>query len=198
MAADYGQLSENLRQFYNFADKTVLYVGAGGKQLLNVSAGFKKLIAIDRDPASLSSLRTSATAGSVPGPLELIACCFENVEQAGDVVYFEFCLHEMPDPGLALAHARELAPDIVVFDHCPESDWSFYAAEEDAVRRSHEAMERLGIRRRQAFRAEQRFRYYAELLAKVTPQGLLAAQRARRFVGATDIVIPMNYQLVLL
>lgn len=198
MAADYGQLAENLRHFYNFADRTVLYVGAGGRQLLSPSIGFKKLIAIDRDPASLSTLRTSVAVGARPGPLELIASCFEDVEHVGDVVYFEFCLHEMSDPGLALAHARELAPDIVVFDHCPESDWSFYAAEEDAVRRSHEAMERFGIRRRQTFRAEQRFRYYAELLAKVTSQGSLAAQRARRFVGATDIVIPMNYQLVLL
>ncbi len=198
MAADYGQLSENLRQFYKFADKTVLYVGAGGRQLLDASAGLKKLSAIDRDPASLSSLRTSVAAGSVPGPLELIACCFDNVEHAGDVVYFEFCLHEMPDPSLALAHARELAADIVVFDHCPGSDWSFYAAEEDKVRRSHEAMERFGVRRRQAFRGEQRFRYYAELLAKVTGQGSVAAQRARRFVGATDIAIAMNYQLVLL
>ncbi len=198
MAADYGQLTENLRAFYNFADKTVLYVGAGGRQLLDAAAGFKKLIAIDRDPASLSSLRASLATGSMPGPLELIASCFENVEHAADVVYFEFCLHEMPDPGFALAHARELAPDIVVFDHSPGSDWSFYAAEEDQVRRSNDVMERFGVRRRQTFRAEQRFRYYAELLAKVTAQGSVAAQRARRFVGATDIVIPMNYQLVLL
>ena len=32
----------------------------------------------------------------------------------GDVVYFEFCLHEMDDPAKALIHAKSLAPDIVV------------------------------------------------------------------------------------
>lgn len=32
MAADYEQLSENLRRFYDFTDKVVLFVGAGGRQ----------------------------------------------------------------------------------------------------------------------------------------------------------------------
>jgi hypothetical protein len=197
MAADYGKLAENLRHFYDFTAKTVLYVGAGGRQLLNPSIEVKSLIAIDQDLARLSSLRTR-TADAARSPLEIIASRFVDVQMAGDVVYFEFCLHEMADPTQALAHAKELAPDIVVFDHSPESDWSFYAAEEDKVRGAAEAMERFGIRKHESFCTEQRFRYYAELLAKVTSQGRLAAQRARRFVGATDIVIPMHYQLALL
>jgi hypothetical protein len=198
MAADYGKLAENLRHFYDFADKTVLYVGAGGRQLLNRSIEMKKLIAIDQDLASLSSLQAQVAATATARSTDIIVSKFADVQLAGDVVYFEFCLHEMPDPAQALAHAKALARDIVVFDHSPESDWSFYAAEEDKVRRAAEAMERFGIRRRESFCSEQRFRYYAELLAKVTSQGRLATQRARRFVGATDIVIPMNYQLALL
>ena len=59
-------------------------------------------------------------------------------------------------------------------------------------------MEHFGIRLRQKFHAEQRFRSYGELLAKVSPQGPLAVERAQRFVGATDIVIPMSYELNLL
>ena len=197
MAADYGKLAENLRHFYDFTAKTVLYVGAGGRQLLNPSIEVKSLIATDQDLASLSSLRARAADAS-RSSVEIISSRFVDVQLAGDVVYFEFCLHEMADPMQALAHAKELARDIVVFDHAPESDWSFYAAEEDKVRGAAEAMERFGIRRRQSFCTEQRFRYYAELLAKVTSQGRLAAQRARRFVGATDIVIPMHYHLALL
>jgi hypothetical protein len=120
------------------------------------------------------------------------------VASSGDVVYFEFCLHEMMDPYRALLHARSLAPDIVVFDHLPGSEWSFYAAEDDKVRRSGEAMDRFGVRLRKTFCAEQRFRDPAELHAKLAGQGAVAADRARRFAGATDIVIPMNYQLALL
>jgi hypothetical protein len=46
--------------------------------------------------------------------------------------------------------------------------------------------------------AKQQFRDYTELLAKVSPQGPLAIERAQRFAGATDIVIPMKYELNLL
>ena len=59
-------------------------------------------------------------------------------------------------------------------------------------------MERFGIRRRRTFNAEQRFANYAELLGKVGPQGPLAIERAQRFAGSTNIVIPMSYELNLL
>jgi hypothetical protein len=53
-------------------------------------------------------------------------------------------------------------------------------------------------RSRQTFHAEQRFSNYGELLAKVSPHGPLAIERAQRFAGITDIVIPMAYELNLL
>jgi len=63
---------------------------------------------------------------------------------------------------------------------------------------STEAVERFGVRRSETFHTRQRFRDHVELLAKVTVQGDVAIQRAQRFAGATDIVIPMSYQLALL
>ena len=104
----------------------------------------------------------------------------------------------MADPRKALTHARNLARDIVVFDHSPDSEWIFYGAEEDKVRNSAQTMERCGLRRCERFHAEQRFADYAELLAKVGPQGPVAVQRVQRFAGATNIVIPMRYELNLL
>jgi len=59
-------------------------------------------------------------------------------------------------------------------------------------------MERLGVRRHERFQAEQRFENYAEFLAKVTPQGPVAIERAQRFAVKTNIVIPMSYDLNLL
>ncbi len=195
LATDYAQLTENLLRFYDFTNKVVLFVGAGGRQLLAPSAGTKKLIAIDQDVEALRELAANVAAKGIQDSVEVVGGKFEDVALSGDVVYFEFCLHEMADPQKALTHAKNLARDIVVFDHSPGSEWIFYGAEEDKVRRSAQAMERFGLRRRERFHTEQRFEDYAELLAKVSAQGPTAIQRTQRFAGATKIVIPMGYEL---
>jgi len=198
LATDYGKLTENLHRFYDFTGKVVLFVGAGGRQLLDSSIRTKKVIAIDENAQSLKELEANIAAKGMQDSVEIVGSRFGDVSARGDVVYFEFCLHEMDDPQQALSHARALAPDMVVFDHLPGSEWVFHAAEEDKVRRSAEAMERFGVRRRETFRTEQRFQDYDELLAKVRVQGATAIDRAQRFTGATNIVIPMTYELALL
>jgi hypothetical protein len=198
LATDYAQLTANLLSFYDFKNKVVLFVGAAGRQLLDISAGTKKLIAIDQDVEGLRELAAKVAATGLQESVEVIGRSFEDVALSGDVVYFEFCFHEMADPYNALTHAKNLARDVVVFDHSPGSEWIFYGAEEDHVRRSTQAMERFGLRRHEGFHTEQRFADYAELFAKVSPQGPTAIRRVQRFVGAANIVIPMDYELNLL
>ena len=198
MATDYAQLTRNLLRFYDFTNKIVLFVGAGGRQLLDPSAGTKKLIAIDQDVEALRELAANVAVKGMQDSVEVVGRKFEDVTRSGDVVYFEFCLHEMADPHKALTHAKNLAPDIVVFDHSPDSEWIFYGAEEDKVRVSAQAMERFGLRRSERFHAEQRFADYPELLAKVSPQGPTAIERTQPFSGATNITIPMRYEAHLL
>lgn len=178
MATDYATLTGNLSRFYDFTDKIVLFVGAGRRQLLDPAIRTRHVIAIDQDAEALQELRVNVAAKGMQDSVDVMASAFEEVTLRGDVVYFEFCLHEMADPSDALKHARALAPDIVVFDHSPGSDWAFHAAEEDLARRSAEAMERFGIRRREAFSIGQFFGDFAELLAKVSVQGDLAIERA--------------------
>jgi len=198
LPTDYAKLSENLFRFYNFTNKVVLFIGAGGRQLLDPATRTKKLIAIDRDVEALRELKAKVTAQGLQDSVEVIGASFEEVTARGDTIYFEFCLHEMDDPEKALLHAKSLAPDIVVYDHSPGSEWIYYGAEEDKVACSAAVMHRFGIRRRQTFEAEQRFTNFAELLAKVSPQGLLAIERIQQFAGAANIVIPMSYELNLL
>jgi precorrin-6B methylase 2 len=198
LATDYQELSANLCHFYDFRAKVVLFIGAAGRQLLDPATPTRKLIAIDKDVEALRALKTNIVAKGLQDSVEVVGASFEEVTSRGDTVYFEFCLHEMDDPEKALIHAKSLAPDIVVYDHSPGSEWIFYGAEEDNVARSSAVMERFGIRRRQMFQAEQRFANHAELLAKVGPQGPVAIERAQRFAGARDIVIPMSYELNLL
>jgi 2-polyprenyl-3-methyl-5-hydroxy-6-metoxy-1,4-benzoquinol methylase len=197
-AMDYQPLIENLRRFYDFSGKTVLLVGAGGGRLLDPSVKIKKLIAIDRDAEALEQLKANFAAKGMPGRVELVRARFEDVTSPADVVYFEFCLHEMADPLVALSRASTLAPDTVVCDHTADSDWSVLAAEDDKVRRSAKAIERRGIRRSERVLAEQHFRSHAELLAKLSPQGPTAIGRARRFVGIENIVVAMPCDLLLL
>lgn len=198
MATNYAKLSDDLRRFYDFTGKVVLFVGAGGRQLLDPGTPVKKLIAIDKDVDALRELKKDVVAKRRQNSVEIIASNFEEVTCRGEVVYLEFCLHEMEDPEKALAHAKSLAPDIVVYDHSPGSEWAYYVVEEDKISRSYMAMERFGIRRRQRFRDEQRFANYAELLAKVSTQGPVAIERAQPFASNAGIVIPMSYELNLL
>ena len=198
MAADYAKMSADLRRFYDFTGKVVLFIGAAGKQLLGAATPVRKLIAIDKDVNALEALRAEVAAQGLSDRVDVIGGNFEDVTTRGDAVYFEFCLHEMDDPLQTLQHAKSLAPDLVVYDHSAGSEWIYYGAEEDKVARSSAIMQQFGIRRQQTFQAEQRFADYDELSAKVAPQGTLAIERAQRFLGRKEIVIPFSYELNLL
>jgi len=198
VATDYCRLTEGLSRFYDFAGKVVIFIGAAGRQLLDPATPARRLIAVDKDADALRALEADLMAKGLQDSVQVIAASFDEIRVRGDVVYFEFCLHEMDDPEKALAHAKSLAADVVVYDHSPGSEWIYFGAEESKVARSAQAIERFGIRRRQAFHTEQRFTTYDDLLAKVGPQGPLAIERAQRFAGTAEIVIPMRYELDLL
>jgi len=198
LAADYELLTKMLGEFYDFAGKVVLLVVAGHGQLLDPSSEIRKLIAVDKDRAALEEFEKKIAADGRQHSVEVIHGEFEKVTSRGDVVYFEFCLHEMADPFFSLEHAKTLAPEVVVFDHSPASDWVFYGAEEDQVRRSSLAMKDFGIRRHSSFVTAQRFGAYSELVSKMSAQGPLAFQRIERYSGATNFVIPMVCELALL
>jgi hypothetical protein len=203
MAADYKQMEQHFRQFYDLSGKTVIGVGAGGGPFTDLVCESRKLIVIDKDPAAIRQWEARITAGGLKDRVDkdrvqIIQADFGATSPRGDVVYFEFCLHEMDDPRQTLRHALTLAPEVLVFDHLPDSEWAFQGAEEDKVRRSTEALAEFHCIRHQAFRTEQRFENYQQLLDKVSPQGPLAVQRAERYRGAAKITIPMTYGLSLL
>ncbi len=198
MATDYVKLAADLGRFYDFSGKVVLYIGAGTRQLLDPATPIKKMVAIDKDETTLRELKAKIAAEHWGDRIVLLVADFLEVEMRGDVVYFEFCLHEMDDPERALAHAKSLASDVVVYDHSPGSEWVFYCDEEQKVARSTAAMLRLGVRRRQTFSDLQHFADHAELLAKIGSQGATAVDRAGRFVMSRNILIPMSYELDLL
>ncbi len=197
MATDLQEIVATLSAFYDFYDKTVIDVGAGGGQLVDYARPARRVIAVDRDPAALAQLAARIPASEPAGKFILVESDVLDVRARGDVVLFQFSLHEIAEPERALAHARGLAPDVLVIDHAPGSAWSFQAAEDEKVVSSWGAVERATIRRQQTVEGRQTFPGYAELEAKLRSQGRTSLERIQAYRGRTSIVIPMPYRLAL-
>lgn len=200
MAADYTLMIRNLLKFYDFKDKTMICIGAGGGQFIGYSQPPKKIIAIDQDTGALEQLRLVIIKNNIADKFELVHSDFLTMDLPvhGDVVLFEFCLHEMADAAVALTRAGKLADDVVVFDHGLKSQWAYHVVEEEKVRVSWQAVKRFKVSKHREYSAEQKFKDYDELLAKVKPQGEIAIHRIEKFKGKVNFTIPFTYELALI
>ncbi len=200
MATDYALMIRNLLSFYDFNGKTMIAIGAGGRQFVGYGRAPRRIVAVDQDAAALDQLREAVAKNNMSDTFEFVHGDFLTMDLPGqgDVVLFDFCLHEMADPTLALIRAGEMASDVVVFDHGRASEWAYYTVEEKKVEISWRSIERFRVARHQEFSAEQRFKDHAELLAKVKVQGETAIERIEKFKNGTGIAIPMTYELALL
>ncbi|MBP7148882.1 MAG: class I SAM-dependent methyltransferase [Acidobacteria bacterium] len=198
MPTDLGAIIANLHAFYDFTRKSVISVGAGGGQLVHAWAPAREVVAIDADERALQSLEQALAAKPFRDRVRLVRADFLRTAFHADVVLFEFCLHEMSDPGAAIHHARCCAPDVVVLDHAEDSDWAYFVAEEEKVRASSAAMRAAGIRQWRQHDGVQRWAGYPELRAKVAGQGQVAIDRIEEFRDSGEILIPMGYVLALL
>ncbi|HZW84400.1 MAG TPA: class I SAM-dependent methyltransferase [Nitrososphaerales archaeon] len=198
MVVDRRELASSLGSFYDFKGKNVLYVGAGGGQLLDPSWGPSKVVAIDSNAKALDVFRNEAKSKWSGIQVEFVPKPFDQVNEKGEVVYFEFCLHEMAEPAKALEHAHSMAKDIVVMDHLPGSEWIFYGAEEAEVSRSTNAIEKFGTKLRESKIILQRFEDYQQLTARLSEVGPESLKRAARFKDTKEIIIKMDYGLFLL
>lgn len=198
MATDIAAVLANLLRFYDFKGTTMLSVGAGGGQLAGYGALARRVIAVDRDGRALAALAERTRELGIAERFVLVEDDFLAVARRADVVLFEFALHEIPDPGAALAHAATLAPDIVVIDHAPGSPWAYATDEAEKVASSWGAVAARGVRRREDHDAIQRFSSHEELVRKVEGQGAEALRRAERWRECVAIEIPMAYTVALL
>lgn len=198
MAADYKKIVADLLAFYDLKDKTVLSVGAGGGQLIEYGRQAGQILALDSDVQALEKLRENLKASGLEDKFVPILGDFFEADLKADAVLFEFCLHEMADPGAAVKRALDLAPAVVVFDHWPGSEWSYIAAEEEKVAAGWAALGRFPVKKTRTYETVQFFESYEQLYQKVRSQGETALARIARFKGQTDIRIPMSYGLALI
>jgi tRNA G37 N-methylase Trm5 len=198
MATDILAILKNILEFADFNNKTVIAVGAGGGQFAEYGKKAWRIIAVDSNPQALEALQKKAAIIGLNDRFEYHAGDFMTFALRGDMVFFELCLHEMADPVLALAKAKSMAPQVVIFDHSPASPWAYIAAEETKVTNAWQAIQAQKPRCVQHYPCLQSFATFAELEAKVMPQGAVSLQRIEKYRGQKNFTIPMSYGLALL
>lgn len=198
MVTDIDAISNNLIRFYDMEDKSIIHVGAGGGQLISYALSARSILAVDPDPDAVAHLETVLENSGLKDRFTVVRGEFASVSGQADVVFFEFCLHEMADPAEALRHAQSLAPDIVVVDHLPDSQWAWCAGEEGKAARSWSAVRQHTVVREVSYEAVQHFETYQGLLSKIEVLGEPCIARIKKFSGLEDIRINMAYAMALI
>ena len=198
MESDIQTLMENVESCYDFRNKSVIHVAAGGGQLVGYGAAARSVLAVDADPEGARRLGVLLREKGLLSRFIVFKGDFLSVRARADVVFFEFALHRMADPADALRHARTLAPETLVVDAAPGSRWAWYMGDETGVERSWEAVDRQRVARDDSFMGAEQFRDYDALLVRVRPRGEPAIGRIEEFRGRQGIAIQMPYRIALL
>jgi SAM-dependent methyltransferase len=198
MATDIQKLLSNLHRFYDFTGKTIISVGAGGGQLVEYAKSAKQVYAIDNDLKAIEMLKNRLELDKeLKQKFTVVHADFFDIDIQADVVFFEFCLHEMSNPKEALRKARKLAPEVLVAEHGPCSEWA-WVIEAGKVSKVWSVFEKSKLKRLQAHETTQVFNDYAELFNKVSVQGNVAVQRIEKYREMKPLTIPMQYVFALI
>jgi len=198
VAIDTRKVIENLLAAYDFSGRTIIVVGGGGGQFIEYGRSARQILALDKDAEAIRQLRENLKKAGLEGKFMPILGNFFEARLKGDGVLFEFCLHEMSDPRAAVQHAQTMASDIIIIDHFPGSEWSFYTAEDGKVARSWASLESFVFKRRHKYDAVHFFRDYDELHQKLKDQGDLSLARIEKFRSQKNISIPMSYGIAVI
>jgi len=198
MATDISAVLRDIESCYDFAGRSVIHVGAGGGQFIGYAGKAQRVLGVDPDAAAIERLKEAIRRNGLEGRFRAEQGDILSLSTRADVVFFEFCLHEIVDPLTALRHARGLAPEVLVADHAPGSSWAWHMCEAEKVLRGWTAAERFPRALDRTFPGTQRFHDHAELLAKLHSLGDCVIRRLREFEGRQDFAIDMPYRVALL
>lgn len=204
------EIGFNLINFCSFFKKAILDIGAGEGALLEYYLPCaSRIIAFDKDERKLINYHIKAIkflmsknlGGKVQINTETNLAFLEFSNLVFDVALFVFSLHEFENFKEILDLAKNHAYDLVVIDHSPESEWSYYCAEDEKVKQVWEELRRLrGQIKKTECVAYHFFSNYEELKQKICQQEniiekILALERIKIFEGENAIKIQMPYTL---
>ena len=198
MATDIAAILDDIGSCYDFTGRSVIHVGAGVGQLIGYADRARSVLGVDPDPATVERLRAAVRERGLGDRVRVLQGDILTASARADVVFFEFCLHEIVDPLTALRRARTMAPEVLVADAAPGSPWAECLCESEKVLRGWAAVERFPRALDRTFPGAQRFRDHAELLATVQPLGDCVTRRVAEFAGRRDFTIAMPYRVALL
>ncbi len=198
MATDVKKIIDNLLKFYDFDNQIIISIGAGGGQFIEYGPNSRQVIAIDNDDEALKKLANTLLNLQYKDKFTLINSDFYEVNKKGDVVLFEFCLHEMKNAETAINHALMMAPNILIADHWPYSEWAYIVDEQEKVINSWEALKKFKFKKVQQYDTVQFFSDYEELFLKVKVQGENSIKRIARYKDKNNFTIPMSYGFALI
>ena len=129
-----------------------------------------------------------------------VSCVVNNLENIYDT--FDMTLVHVGVGGGALlaysARANSIANNVLIIDHVPESEWSWYCCETEKIERSWKSMENIDFIESKRKVALQTYDSYEELRNKLPVVGDEAINRIKELKGKTDINIEMPYRMVLI
>jgi SAM-dependent methyltransferase len=196
MATDLAVILQNIEACYDFTGKSVIHAGAGGGQFIGYAGKARSVLGVDPDAAAVERLKAAILERGLKDHFHVRQGDLLQMSVRADVVFFEFCLHEIVDPLTALRHAQTLAPEVLVADPAPGSAWAWHLCEAEKVLRGWTAVERFPRALDRTFPGEQHFHDHAELLARVQVLGECVIRRVREFEGRRDFSIDMPYRVV--
>jgi SAM-dependent methyltransferase len=196
MAVNSIELINNIDSFIDFSNRSVLIIGAGGGQLVGYAANAKQIIAVDNDENSINQLRERVSKTMLKDKYSYIVNDFFNVTCKADILVFEFSLHEIPDIKKAIEHGKELAPQVIVFDHCKESEWLYIVQEEGKIENEDNILEKMNVKKAKQYSIMQSFNEYEDLKRKVVIQGEESIKAIHKYITTKNIEIDMKYKLV--
>jgi tRNA G37 N-methylase Trm5 len=198
MATDIQKIIQNLVAVYDPNGRTIIVVGGGGGQFIEYGRRAAQILSLDSDPEAIRRLRENLKKAGLEDRFTPILGDFNESQLKGDAVLFEFCLHEMSDPEAAIRHAQTMAPDIVVIDHWPDSEWSYYTAETEKVKACWKSLESFSLKKKQSYQLVHLFNDYNELYQKLKDQGDLSLARIETFRSKSNIAIPFTYGIAVI
>lgn len=199
MLTNISRIIHTIQSFYNFKNKRIIHVGAGGGALIEYATEAKNVAALDISQQALNSLVTKIENTPLQTIVHPQCIDFMHYHATADLVYFEFSLHETQSPKAALDHALTLAPEILIVDHQPDSPWSWATLETEKLHRSSAAINNYTLKKESTYEARQSFTSYEDLIKKVNGLGQECIQRIATFqntITPIDIAMPIGLKLI--
>lgn len=198
MATDLKQMINNLLEFYDFNNKTVISIGAGGGQFYEYAFKTKHVTAVDIDVNGIESLKKSLVKEGILNKFTLVHSDFYDFKAEGDILMFDYCLHEIDNSEKAIQHALSMSHEVLINDHWPGSEWAFIVNEDVKVRKSWKEINKIKCHKITKYNTIQFFHNYEELYQKVKGQGENSIRRIEKYKDKKNISISMTYGLALI